>query len=114
MRKDITDESTLTDSPSAAAPETTERAERLGGDSKDTPYSDVPMLDGDPREPSGPEDAMGGTTRGNYTENVGIEKHREYTRDDDGKVIAVNQDELVEKIGNPDPTLKGGVDRPRE
>lgn len=39
----------------------------------------VPMLPGDPREPVGPEDAAGGTTRGDYSQRLGEANYNPHT-----------------------------------
>lgn len=79
----------------------------------------VPMLQGDPNEPIGPEDALGGMTRGDYTQRVGPETYQPFTTelvpDDERKengptVRLVPQRPMASKQGDT-RGKKGGVDR---
>ncbi len=86
----------------------------------------VPMLQGDPSEPAGPEDALGeGPKRGDYTsrqdgadhyETVRNPRGGEPVRDGDGNIVDLEplyvlrrQNERVNDIGE-EPGKKGGVD----
>jgi hypothetical protein len=73
----------------------------------DSHDSGAPMLQGDPSEPQGPEDAFGeGSKRGDYRELVDNTRPH-YEVKPDGEVV--HQNPLVEDIGD-EPGLKGGVD----
>ena len=71
----------------------------------------VPMLQGKPDEPTGPEDALGvGPKRGDYSGRVGPAGYNphESVRQDDGTVKVEAQRPRVEDRG--DAPGKGGVD----
>lgn len=70
----------------------------------------VPMLPGDPAEAQGPEDAFGdGKKRGDYTDRQDGLQHYEMRRDEDGNVVAVDQNANVGQIGD-EAGKKGGVE----
>lgn len=77
----------------------------------------VPMLGGDPKEPVGPEDALGvGSTRGDYRERVGSSAYRPHTvvpvpdaKPGEPTVRVVAQRPLAEDIGEV-AGKKGGVE----
>ena len=79
----------------------------------------VPMLQGDPSEPQGPEDALGaGPKRGDYTGRVGNSLYHPHTsepipadeREEGGPTIrVVAQRPRAEEIGD-ETGLKGGVE----
>lgn len=97
----------------------------------------VPMLQGDPREPVGPEDALGvGEKRGDYRDRIVGQPHTAVALegggepvyrnaktgdpaeagDDDAVIVdykptstVVPQRPRADEIGNSDPLLKGGV-----
>jgi hypothetical protein len=79
----------------------------------------VPMLPGDPREPTGPEDALGpGPKRGTYVDRIGPSSYHPHTVEavpDEERVEGGPQWRLVaqrpraEEIGDA-PRLKGGVE----
>ena len=71
----------------------------------------VPMLPGQPDEPTGPEDALGvGPKRGDYSNRIGSASYQphESLRAEDGKVQVEAQRPRVEDRG--DAPGKGGVD----
>lgn len=79
--------------------------------------SGVPMLPGDPKEPTGPEDALGrGPKRGDYSEVVGTKQHYrsvpnpDYDRTDDTSPAYVleHQNPNVADLGD-EAGAKGGV-----
>lgn len=72
----------------------------------------VPMIEGDPSEPTGPEDAAGqGVKRGDYSERGDSQQHYEYGRDADGDLEVRDQNEAMRSTpGVPDDGTKGGVD----
>lgn len=80
----------------------------------------VPMIQGDPSEPQGPEDALGaGPTRGDYSERIGSSSYHPTTvvRNWDAKpgepqVIVVEQRQFAGEVGD-DPGVKGGVENDR-
>lgn len=84
------------------------------GDTVTKPPGDdgVPMIEGDPTEPQGPEDAAGlGVKRGDYS-NRGDGKlhHYEYGRDADGELDVRDQQALLEATpDSPGEGEKGGV-----
>ena len=77
----------------------------------------VPMLPGDPREPQGPEDALGpGPTRGDYRARIGDASYQPHVSvpvsdpEPDGPTVnLVPQRPFAEDIGDV-PRRKGGVD----
>jgi hypothetical protein len=79
----------------------------------------VPMLPGDPREPVGPEDALGaGPKRGNYVDRIGDASYNPHTSEPipveeqvpgGPTVRLVPQRPRAEEIGD-EPALKGGVE----
>lgn len=79
----------------------------------------VPMLAGDPAEPTGPEDALGpGAKRGDYTQRIGSDSYHPHTvevipeaeRQPGGPVRRlVAQRPRAENIGD-EPGKKGGVE----
>lgn len=77
----------------------------------------VPMLPGDPKEPVGPEDALGaGPTRGDYRNRIGDGFYQPHTTElvTDAKpgeptVRVVAQCQYAEEIGDV-AGVKGGVD----
>jgi hypothetical protein len=72
----------------------------------------VPMIEGDPTEPQGPEDAAGqGVKRGDYSDRGDGRVHREYGRDADGDLEIRDQNAAMNSTpGVPDAGEKGGVD----
>lgn len=107
--------------PSVAAPEANAKLEHPQGGTTtrdDLMDAGVPMLAGDAREPTGPEDALGpGPKRGNYVERIGpssyhphtVEEIPENERTPGGPVRRlVAQRPLAEDIGDA-PRKKGGV-----
>lgn len=73
----------------------------------------VPMVEGSPDEPTGPEDAAGhGVKRGSYVDRIEPGKeHYQFERGADGNVYRVNQNELMDNVpGVPADGTKGGVD----
>lgn len=78
--------------------------------------SGAPMLQGDPSEPAGPEDALGsGRKRGDYSELIGNKVHSasvpnpDYDADDPAspRSVLVHQNPLVEQRGD-EKGVKGG------
>lgn len=79
----------------------------------------VPMLQGDPSEPQGPEDALGaGPKRGDYTGRIGSAFYNPHTtevipadeREEDGPTVrVVAQRPRAEEIGD-EKGVKGGVE----
>lgn len=84
------------------------------GDTLTKPPGDdgVPMIEGDPAEPQGPEDAAGqGPKRGDYSDRGDGGVHREYGRDADGDLQIRDQNEAMNTTpAVPDEGTKGGVD----
>lgn len=72
----------------------------------------VPMVEGRPDEPQGPEDAAGvGIKRGDYSDRGDGQRHFSMVRDADGDIIAQDQNALMDAApGVPEPGTKGGVD----
>lgn len=72
----------------------------------------VPMIEGDPTEPQGPEDAAGqGVKRGDYSARGDGKEHYEYGRDADGDLQVRDQVAAMNTTpGVPDAGEKGGVD----
>jgi len=60
----------------------------------------VPMLAGDPKEPTGPEDAFGGMTRGDYSRRIGDSDYHPHTT------------ELIEDPEPGGPTVRLVAQRP--
>lgn len=78
--------------------------------------SGVPMLAGDPSEPTGPEDALGsGPKRGDYSEVIGSKQHYHSVPNPDHdpsdpnspRFVLVHQNPLVEQRGD-EKGVKGG------
>ena len=75
-------------------------------------YDDgVPMIEGSPDEPVGPEDAAGhGVKRGDYSDRGDGSQHYQIERDADGDLVKVNQNELMDnEPAVPPEGTKGGV-----
>lgn len=79
--------------------------------------SGVPMLQGDPSEPVGPEDALGaGPKRGDYSQVIGNKQHyhsvanpnRDANDPNSPAYVLVHQNPLVEDIGD-EKGKKGGT-----
>jgi hypothetical protein len=73
----------------------------------------VPMIEGSPDEPTGPEDAAGiGNKRGDYSSRNDGQKHFSMERDADGDIVAVDQSDIIENStpAVPPEGTKGGVD----
>lgn len=72
----------------------------------------VPMIEGDPTEPVGPEDAAGqGVKRGDYSGRGDGRQHYEYGRDAAGDLQVRDQNNAMNtEPGVPDEGEKGGVD----
>lgn len=80
--------------------------------------SGVPMLAGDPSEPSGPEDALGsGKKRGDYSEVIGdrefyasvVNPNHDPSDPNSPKSVLVHQNPLVEDRGDV-KGVKGGTE----
>lgn len=79
----------------------------------------VPMLPGDPKEPTGPEDALGfGPTRGDYRQRLGdayynphISVPVEDPAEGEPRVVLVPQAQLAQEIAEV-PREKGGMRAP--
>jgi hypothetical protein len=71
----------------------------------------VPMLAGDPSEPTGPEDALGeGPKRGDYTDRIGPSNYHPHTASVvDGKTQLEAQRPRAAEVGEV-AGRKGGVD----
>lgn len=72
----------------------------------------VPMIEGSPDEPIGPEDAAGiGDKRGDYSTRNDGQKHFSMERDADGDIVAVDQSAIIESGDQavPPEGTKGGV-----
>lgn len=71
----------------------------------------VPMVEGSPDEPIGPEDAAGlGVKRGDYSDRGDGKQHFQMVRDADGDIVAQDQNALMEQTpGVPEDGTKGGV-----
>ncbi len=76
----------------------------------------VPMLPGDPSEPTGPEDAAGGPTRGDYSQRIGDSYYNPHTtvavkdaEPGEPNVRVVAQRPIFSERGE-DAGKKGGVD----
>ena len=71
----------------------------------------VPMIEGDPDEPQGPEDAAGhGVKRGDYSLRGDGQQHAQMERNGDGDVVAFDQNAAMEtEPGVPEAGEKGGV-----
>lgn len=95
-----------------------EKAKQNGTTTRDDALdSGVPMLPGDPSEPSGPEDALGsGKKRGDYSEVIGDRQfyasvpNPDYDPSDPNspRSVLVHQNPLVEQRGD-EKGVKGGT-----
>lgn len=129
-RLDVEDLDGLERGPGVASPEQNAELEHTQGGATtrdDSQDLGVPMIQGHPDEPVGPEDALGiGPKRGDYRERVLDDPHEVVPihpeTDDNGLVVnedggfdtprtsvAVSQRQRTEDIGDA-PAEKGGVD----
>lgn len=107
--KSKTAEKAETGTPAAEVKAAAAQVEKEGG---------VPMLPGDPSEPSGPEDALGkGPKRGDYSQVMRLEAPHETVVNPDHdpadpaspRYVLESQAPRVDEVGDV-PGKKGGVD----